>query len=539
MYIQRCQGRIAEATAKHFMQQLASGLKILCENNLIHRDLKPQKLLLSATDDNSTLKIADFGFARSLQPRVLAETLCGSPLYMAPEIMQLQKYDAKGDLWSVGAILFQLVTGKTPFTGNNQIQLLHNIVNSTKLQFPLDAENLRPHCIDLCRKLLHRNPVERLTFEEFFNQPFLAQKQLDELSWNQRPQSVIDGLSLTERNPVRSTGETFQEDGFTFSLDDDSSSPEGGPPFVGYHRDLPVDFLMIKIIGKKLQVLQTKLLIEWEYVLVSGSIMDSSSSAGASRLCNTPFRSSCPLHASGNIDSRLTSQGSTDVIDPLERRTDGIAELSRYNITARHHELVNEKIAAGRHLEAFSIELVILAVCKQALHVCHTQAASTITGSPNQETTKLMEILKESQVSPNIKKDTSNTLGPENVLSHIQRTFLNEVWKAEELAKHIEPGNAKVPDAMEMIFQSTLDLGRKAAVEEYMSRTEIAVVFYSKAARLLAFLQVEAPSLVLCPPFSLTNSDRCRLGSYIDVLKNRQSVSRSQITTLLKCEDQH
>lgn len=89
-----------------------------------------------------------FFMSRSLQPRGLAETLCGSPLYMAPEIMQLQKYDAKvkfsllmwwetvckmdpinlelntqADLWSVGAILFQLVTGKTPFTGNNQIQV--------------------------------------------------------------------------------------------------------------------------------------------------------------------------------------------------------------------------------------------------------------------------------------------------------------------------------------------------------------------------------------------------------------------------------
>nr|GMC97587.1 serine/threonine-protein kinase ATG1c-like isoform X2 [Ipomoea batatas] len=123
MYLQKRHGRIPETTAKHFMQQLASGLQVLRENNLIHRDLKPQNLLLSTNDENSILKIADFGFARSLQPRGLAETLCGSPLYMAPEIMQLQKYDAKADLWSVGAILFQLVTGRTPFTGNNQIQV--------------------------------------------------------------------------------------------------------------------------------------------------------------------------------------------------------------------------------------------------------------------------------------------------------------------------------------------------------------------------------------------------------------------------------
>uniref|UniRef100_A0A0V0HYQ8 Putative ovule protein n=1 Tax=Solanum chacoense TaxID=4108 RepID=A0A0V0HYQ8_SOLCH len=152
-------------------------------------------------------------------------------------------------------------------------------------------------------------------------------------------------------------------------------------------------------------------LIEREYVLVSGSLMDSSSSAGASRLSNTPFRSSCSLQASGNMDSRLSesvvvagpatnsivlrlespssapgaSQGFTD-IDPLEKPTDGIARIeslqhSAYAIT----ELVNEKIAAGRHLEAFSIELVMLAIWKQALHVCHTQAASAIEGSPNQK----------------------------------------------------------------------------------------------------------------------------------------------------------
>ncbi|KAA8516375.1 hypothetical protein F0562_016668 [Nyssa sinensis] len=69
MYIQQRQGRVLETTAKHFMQQLAAGLQILRENNLIHRDLKPQNLLLSANDDNSVLKIGDFGFARSLQPR--------------------------------------------------------------------------------------------------------------------------------------------------------------------------------------------------------------------------------------------------------------------------------------------------------------------------------------------------------------------------------------------------------------------------------------------------------------------------------------
>ncbi|BAH92087.1 Os03g0268200 [Oryza sativa Japonica Group] len=87
--------RVSETVAKHFIQQLASGLQMLRENNVVHRDLKPQNILLVANNENSLLKIADFGFAKFLEPSSLAETLCGSPLYMAPEVMQAQKYDAK------------------------------------------------------------------------------------------------------------------------------------------------------------------------------------------------------------------------------------------------------------------------------------------------------------------------------------------------------------------------------------------------------------------------------------------------------------
>lgn len=93
----------------------------------MQRDLKPQNLLLSESGPSAVLKIADFGFARNLQPQGLAETLCGSPLYMAPEILQSHKYDAKADLWSVGTILYELLVGRPPFNGANHIELLRNI----------------------------------------------------------------------------------------------------------------------------------------------------------------------------------------------------------------------------------------------------------------------------------------------------------------------------------------------------------------------------------------------------------------------------
>ena len=109
-------GRLSERLARRLMRDLAAGLKFLWNQELIHRDIKPQNLLLTGplpldeVNDPATLdvheemrqaadfpselfvlKIADFGFARHLQSASLAETLCGSPLYMAPEILQHQR----------------------------------------------------------------------------------------------------------------------------------------------------------------------------------------------------------------------------------------------------------------------------------------------------------------------------------------------------------------------------------------------------------------------------------------------------------------
>merc|ERR550537_1244041 len=108
---------------------------MLHRENVLHRDLKPQNILLSSSDEDPVLKIADFGFARLLKPEDMAATVCGSPLYMAPEILSHEPYDAKADLWSVGAILYELLLGRTPFTGANPMQLLANIEKSNGLSF--------------------------------------------------------------------------------------------------------------------------------------------------------------------------------------------------------------------------------------------------------------------------------------------------------------------------------------------------------------------------------------------------------------------
>nr|XP_034588523.1 putative pentatricopeptide repeat-containing protein At3g15130 [Setaria viridis] len=110
-------GRVDERVARNFMKQIGAGLQVLRRHHVVHRDLKPQNILLSSPSSDAVLKISDFGLARVLRPGEYADTACGSCLYMAPEVMLFQKYDDKVDMWSIGAILFELLNGYPPFRG--------------------------------------------------------------------------------------------------------------------------------------------------------------------------------------------------------------------------------------------------------------------------------------------------------------------------------------------------------------------------------------------------------------------------------------
>lgn len=169
-----------------YLQQLASALQFLRSKNLVHRDIKPQNLLLATPlvgySDSKTfhdqgfvgiynlpiLKIADFGFARFLPNTSLAETLCGSPLYMAPEILNYQKYNAKADLWSVGTVLYEMACGKPPFKASNHLELFKKIKKANDvIVFPAQCE-VEPALRDLICSLLTFDPNTRIGFSEFF-----------------------------------------------------------------------------------------------------------------------------------------------------------------------------------------------------------------------------------------------------------------------------------------------------------------------------------------------------------------------------------
>lgn len=194
-------GGLNEVLSRHFIKQVLSALLYLRGHNYIHRDIKPQNLLLNppplymsklrpediplaASADSLNpavgvaslpmVKIADFGFARQLSEFSMAETLCGSPLYMAPEILRYEKYDARADLWSTGTVLHEMVVGKPPFRANNHVELLRKIEKANDvITFSRDVPISRP-MKDFIRRLLKKNPLERISYEDAAMDPIIT-----------------------------------------------------------------------------------------------------------------------------------------------------------------------------------------------------------------------------------------------------------------------------------------------------------------------------------------------------------------------------
>ncbi|XP_025258640.1 serine/threonine-protein kinase ULK1 [Theropithecus gelada] len=169
---------LSEDTIRLFLQQIAGAMRLLHSKGIIHRDLKPQNILLSnpagrrANPNSIRVKIADFGFARYLQSNMMAATLCGSPMYMAPEVIMSQHYDGKADLWSIGTIVYQCLTGKAPFQASSP-QDLRLFYEKNKTLVPIIPRETSAPLRQLLLALLQRNHKDRMDFDEFFRHPFL------------------------------------------------------------------------------------------------------------------------------------------------------------------------------------------------------------------------------------------------------------------------------------------------------------------------------------------------------------------------------
>uniref|UniRef100_A0A5B6Z1B7 non-specific serine/threonine protein kinase n=1 Tax=Davidia involucrata TaxID=16924 RepID=A0A5B6Z1B7_DAVIN len=156
-------GRLKEDEARKYFQQLINAVDYCHSRGVFHRDLKPENLLLDA---NGVLKVSDFGLSalpQQVREDGLLHTTCGTPNYVAPEVIGNKGYDgAKADLWSCGVILFVLMAGYLPFEESNLIALYKKIYKADFSCPPWFSSSAKK----LIKRILDPNPLTRITIAE-------------------------------------------------------------------------------------------------------------------------------------------------------------------------------------------------------------------------------------------------------------------------------------------------------------------------------------------------------------------------------------
>ena len=153
-----------ERTAAQILRETISALQYLHSFNppIIHRDIKPENLLLN---EGGRVLLADYGWSNFNVEGDVRKTFCGTPEYIAPEMLMKKGHDTRVDIWSIGILMFELLSGYSPFVAKSNQELYQNI-RRLKIQWPKD---MPPLAKNLISKILKLNPLDRPSFDEILN----------------------------------------------------------------------------------------------------------------------------------------------------------------------------------------------------------------------------------------------------------------------------------------------------------------------------------------------------------------------------------
>ena len=184
--------RLDQRTAAQYMREVISAIKYLHTRNppIIHRDIKPENILL---DQEGRCKLADFGWSNFEEGGKFRDTYCGTPEYLAPEMITKSGHNESVDIWALGVLIFEMLTGRTPFnfTGD-RIQLFNNI-KTLRIVWTDDFPQLAK---DLVGRILRLNPKDRLTLDEIINHQWFRDVPII--------REVLSPIVYTERQKLES-----------------------------------------------------------------------------------------------------------------------------------------------------------------------------------------------------------------------------------------------------------------------------------------------------------------------------------------------
>jgi len=170
---------LEEWDASLVMKQLIASIYFLHNIGIIHRDLKPENLLITLGDFEQVkeVKIIDFGFAKLINGDEKLSDTCGTPNYVAPEVLRGTGYDKSADVWSLGVIMYLMVRGYLPFDAHDVNVILKNTL---KAEIPLEDEHwdkVSPEAKDLVKKFLHKDPSKRISLAEASHHPWIKNRE--------------------------------------------------------------------------------------------------------------------------------------------------------------------------------------------------------------------------------------------------------------------------------------------------------------------------------------------------------------------------
>ncbi|ALC38852.1 for [Drosophila busckii] len=213
--ILRDKGNFDDATTRFYTACVVEAFDYLHSRNIIYRDLKPENLLL---DEKGYVKLVDFGFAKKLQTGRKTWTFCGTPEYVAPEVILNRGHDISADYWSLGVLMFELLTGTPPFTGSDPMRTYNIILKGIDaIEFP---RNITRNASNLIKKLCRDNPAERLGYQRGGISEIQKHKWFDGFYW-----WGLQNRSLEP--PIKPAVKSVVDTG---NFDDYPPDPEGPPP---------------------------------------------------------------------------------------------------------------------------------------------------------------------------------------------------------------------------------------------------------------------------------------------------------------------
>ena len=197
-----------ELEAAVIMKQLLSAIVYLHSKNIAHRDIKPENLLFESHDENSTLKVIDFGTSHTFHPRKKMTSKIGTPMYVAPEVIK-GSYTEKCDIWSAGVVLYFLLSGNYPFFARNESDLYRKIQRGIYSLGGPRWNGISKEAKELIRSMLTKDPNKRCTALEALNNPWVKQSYKHKLNISDAKTQLNDLRDFKATHKLQQAALTF------------------------------------------------------------------------------------------------------------------------------------------------------------------------------------------------------------------------------------------------------------------------------------------------------------------------------------------